>query len=210
MNRLGKLIYTNAWDYTLYAVFMRDVSSRKISVDFYIVSPDDQMSDIITIPKKDIIKKKNCFDFLFDLEANFISDDIFVIQNKVMNVLNSFDSLENLKTRATMDELHTAVSSYIRENAENIKDNPSAEIFIKDGFGYMLTCKMDEFVKEYKSLGYKRLEILRRLKIMGVMKNGSNRAYDIQVSIGNEKKHFYKIELAQEATAEEKEDEVIK
>lgn len=66
---------------------------------------------------------------------------------------------------------------------------------------------LDEFVKEHRHAGYKRLEILKRLKIMGALDSPNGRN-DVLVSIGGEKRRFYKILLAEE-TAETEECEVI-
>ena len=56
---------------------------------------------------------------------------------------------------------------------------------------------LDTFAKEHKHVGYKRLEIIKRLKIMGVLVSSNNRN-DVLVSIKGEKKRFYKILLAEE------------
>ena len=47
MKNLGTLIYTNAWEYQVYAVITRDISSTRVSVDIYVLNPQKEMSDII-------------------------------------------------------------------------------------------------------------------------------------------------------------------
>lgn len=207
MQKLGQLLYTNSWDYKVYGVVMRDINSKRVSLDIYVVSPEGEMSDIITIPRKDIYaRKKSALDVLFDLEGQFEREDIDKMKNIVQDIMKSDKNVEMLQNRATLEEIHVAVSNYIRKNAEDLEDNPYAEIFIRDGFGYMVTTKMDEFIKINAELGYKRLEVLKRLKIMGALQTGKNRPYDILVSVKREKRHYYKIELAgipQEETSDE-------
>lgn len=207
MDRLGTLIYTNSWGYTVYAVVMKDINSSRVSIELYVVSPDDEMSDIITLPRKDIYTKKNCFDFFYDMDGDFARDDIDKIKNEVMKILRS--GMETDQKRATMEELHVAVSRFVKDNVEDLKDNPEAEVFIKDGYGYIKTSKMNAFIKDGGMSGYKRQDILKRLKIMGVLEHGKDRPYDILVSINNNKRRCYKILLAKKTGGEEKADEVV-
>ena len=67
---------------------------------------------------------------------------------------------------------------------------------------------LDTFAKEYKHIGYKRLEIIKRLKIMGALVCSNNRN-DVLVSIRGEKRRFYKI-LLSEDPEEAEEYEVVK
>lgn len=211
MDRLGQKIYENAWGYEVYAVLMRDVASTRISTELYTLSPEGEMSDIITMQKQDIFTKKNPLDFFLNLDGDFGRDDIDIIKNALLNMLKKDDKrvMETVQSKYPLSGIYYSLSNYIRENAEEFTDNPEADIFIKDKYGYMRTECMDKFVKENSELGYKRVEILKRLKIMGVLKNGANRPYDVQVSIGNVKKRFYKIQLAEENITEETADEVI-
>lgn len=209
MKRLGKLIYTNSWEYQVWAVLMRDRNSTRVSVELYIVSPDGEMSDIVTITRKDIFTSKNCFSFFYDLLGDFTRDDIDKIKNTLISMIKDCSKSEVVQDKATLCEIHKGITDYVIKNVEDLEDNSTASIFIKDGYGYMKTECMDDFVKEYKYLGYKRLEILKRLKIMGALQNGNNRPYDVLVSINGEKYHFYKIKLAEVDNKEEKEDEVF-
>ena len=203
MKNLGTLIYTNAWEYQVYAVVTRDISSTRVSVDIYVLNPKEEMSDIITIPRKDIKDaKKKWWNFLYDLEGDFTRDDVDTIKNEILKISNDFQNASLYQNKATMKEIHKAVSDYIVENAEDLEINSCPDVFIKDKFGFMTTSRMDEFVLNNKSLGFKRLDILKRLKIMGALQPENTRPYDVLVNIGGEKKRYYRIELI-EVTEEE-------
>ena len=208
MKKLGEVIFTSAWEDKVHAVLLKEKTGQRVSVDLYIEDKAGELSDIVTLTRKDVITKKNYCDFLYDFGCGFSRDDIDVIKNKILHMVNDVDKAGVVQTRVTLTELHQAISDYIRDNSEELKDNAEAEVFIKESFGYMITSKMDEFVNDNKKLGYKRLEVLKRLKIMGALQTGKGRPYDILVSVGGEKKRFYKIELAKKVK-EEKEDEVI-
>lgn len=209
MKQLGKVIYENPWGYKVCAVLMRDVASTRISVELYIISPEGNMSDIISVRRSDIITKKRPLDFFYNLEGGFTHDDIDSIRNRIKDILQENGNAETEQNKRSLNEIHYLLSNFIRQNAEELEDNPKTEIFIKDGYGYMRTGRMTGFLKENFEIGYKRVEILKRLKIMGVLKNGTRRPYDIQVSVGNEKKRFYKVQLAEQEATEETADEVI-
>lgn len=206
MMNLGTLVFESDFEYKVYALAMRDTSSSRVSVEIYIINPQGEMTDIVTIPKKDIYTKKNTFDFFHDMDGDFSRDDIYKIKNNVLNVIKSESGQISTQKRATMQELHEAVCTFIRNNAEELEDNPNTDVFIKDEYGYMRTNCMTMFMKENKELGYgKRVDILKRLKIMGALVTGMNRPYDISVSVGGEKKHFYKVRLVDEPTDEAEE-----
>lgn len=206
MDKLGNLIFTSDFEYKVYALTMRDKSSSRVSVEVYIVNPQGEMTDIVTIPKKDIYTKKTVFDFFYDMEGDFCRDDISKIAMEIMEVIKKGGSCTVTQKKATMQELHEAVCAFIRDNSEELEDNSDTDIFIKENYGYMKTDCINQFIKENKELGYgKRVDVLKRLKIMGALVTGTNRPYDISVSVGGEKKHFYKVRLVDEATDEAEE-----
>lgn len=211
MDRLGKMIYENAWGYKVYMVLLQEIASTRISIELYTVSPEGKMSDTISIQRQDIICKKNTLDFFFNLDGDFKQHDIDSIKYAIKQNLGIDRKIDTtIQHKYTMDGLHQAFSDYIRKNAQELYDNSEAGIFIKDGYGYLKTDRIADFIKVHEELGYKKLDILKRLKIMGALKNGANRPYDTLVSIGGVKKRFYKIQLAEEKVTEEKADEVIK
>ncbi len=209
MHRLGKRIYKNKKGYVVYVVYMRDAASTRISVEMYTVSPSGEMSDLITVPRRDLIGKKS-LDFFLDLDGDFGLDDIVAIKNEAAKNLKDAKMETSEGKYLPLAGIHYAFSNHIRKNAKESEGNPDADIFIRDGYGYLRTDCMDQFVREHPELGYKRVEILKRLKIMGVLVNSPNRPYDILVSINNTKKRFYKILLADESRLEEKPDEELK
>ena len=206
-NKLGTVVYTHDFGHKVYAVLMGDRSSKRLSVDIFVEYGDGSLSDVVTIPRKDIFGKKT-FDFLKDMYGSFGEDEIASVKNGVAQIIKDDTMAQTVQSKATMDEIHQSVSSYILENAEELEDNADAPVFIKGDYGYISFEKLEEFVKDNSLIGYKRLEILKRLKIMGVLKPGKERPYDTMVNIGGNRKRFYKVELAKVCT-EEKEDEVI-
>lgn len=209
MNRLGELIHESDFEYKVYAVSMRDNATTRISLEIYIVSPEGSVSDLITIQKKDVYTRKNWADVFWGLEAGFGRDDIDRIKQEIMAILaKGHDTC--FQGRETLEGLHRTISSYIRQYAGCTyqKDgNAVTGILVRGGYGYMDSFMLDAFVREHKDVGYKRLEIIKRLKIMGALESSGSRN-DMLVSIGGVKRRFYKILLAAEQ-AETEECEVF-
>lgn len=204
MERLGEKVYENAWEYAVYVVFIRDISNKRVSMELYILSPEGEMSDLVTVKKSDFVTKKNCLDFLFCQEGGFTRDDIDSIKNSLSNLLKEENiALVDTQDKATMKEIYSFLITHIKENAEELSDNPNAPIFIKDNCGYMETKLMNDFVKTYRDeLGFSRIEILKRLKIMGVLIPGKGRPYDVQVKIGGRQIKCYRIVMPEKAPTE--------
>lgn len=210
METLGEVVYENNRGDKIYAVATRDKSSMRVSADLYIKSADGDMSDIMTVTRRNIMTGKNCLDFLLDRDIDLGMEQIGEIREKVLALLKeNANIVEVVEEKAPLNELYNAISSYIRENKEELSDNPHAQMFIKENYGYMRTQSIEGFVREHKLLGYKRQDILKRLKIMGVLKTGTGRPYDTLVSISGKKVHCYKIMLAEESGEEETGAEVI-
>lgn len=208
MTKLGQNIHTNSLKYKVYAVAVRDLGTTRISVEVYIVSPKGEISDIHTISRKNFIAGKNSLNFLLDLQGNFSNDDLKIIHDKLKVIFYDTSPSEEctVQSKATIGELHQIISDYIRENAEDLKDNSKADIFIQGNLGFMRTTLMKDFLEKNKEelAGYKKLDIFKRLKILGALIPDASRPYDTLVSQDGEKKRFYKIELA-ETQEEEKE-----
>ena len=208
--RVGKWLYTNDWMYEAYVAITQEMSSKRVSFDFYTISPDGEMSDIISVKRSDIFGKANSLDFFIDMDGDFSRDDVLNIKGALTDLL--FDNKKyrmDVQAKATMEEIHKAISKYMLIHEEDLGEG-SAKIFVLGNYGYMLTTEMEEFMKVYKEkLGFKRVEVLKRLKIMGKLDVGKNRSYDIQVSINGRKLKYYKILLAEIDMKEEDADETI-
>lgn len=211
MENLGKILLEGNFGHKVMGVLTMDKSSKRMSVDTYIISPDGSISDITTVTRKDMMTKGTSLDFFLDMEGYFTRDNIASIRLELRRLFDDCTNASLVQSKATVEEIHRAVSDFIREEEEDLEDNSEAEVFIKDGFGYILSSYMDLFVKSYgKELGYtKRVDILKRLKIMGALQNANNRPYDVLISRNGIKQRFYKIELADEVL-DEQADEVVK
>lgn len=205
---MNDAIFMNKKGYKVYAVGVKDVASTRVSVECYVKSPKGEMSEIFSVRRRDLVTGKNTLDFFLDLDGEFDNAEVDSLSSIFQDMVDK-DGKMTIQSKASPTDIHHAVSRYIREEAEKLKDNPKTNIFIRGKYGYMETCFMDQMVLANRDLGVKRKDILKILKIMGVLVTGKNRPYDNIVTVSGEKKRVYKIELAKKDDSDDKVCEVI-
>lgn len=204
---LGTKLCETEQGYIVYAVLNKDVSSLRLAVDVYVVTPENEMSKILTFKRCDVLKKKKWTNIFLDMDGGFTKEDLEKLQTAMDSLLSENGQITLGQSCATVEEVHRAISKHIRENKEELSDNPFAECFVKDDIGYMATSQMEKFIKANSDLGYKRLEVLKHLKYLGVLQPADDRAYDTLISLNGKKLRYYKFQLAEKAV--EKDVEVI-
>ena len=207
MERLGKEIFKSGTGHKVYAVATSEKSSKRIAIDLYVVFNDGSISDIKTIAKGKV-DKTGSLDFFLDME-DFTIDDVLNIKKKLMEILEDKGCIISIQEKRTLQEVHVEISQFIRDNAVDVEDGKENGVFIRNNYGYITSKYIDKFIRDCEDLGYKRIDLLKRLKIMGALQNAKNRPYDMMISLYGEKKHYYKIELAENVNDVEEELEEI-
>lgn len=206
MEKLGTVIYTNDWGYKVRIVHLREIGTKKMSFQIYVEAPEGTMSDITTIKLSDFNSKAKALNFLYDMEGGFTFTDIEKIKG---NIKISDYKVIDIEEKLPIERIHSEVSRYIRKNSEEIDDNIESEVFIENDYGYVQVNRFEEDLKKdeiLQSIGYKKLEILKRLKILGALEPGKNRPYDYSIRINGDLKRYYRILLDEEMNIEEEGD----
>lgn len=206
MEKLGTVIYTNDWGYKVRIVHLREIGTKKMSFQIYVEAPEGTMSDITTIKLSDFNSKAKALNFLYDMEGGFTYTDIEKIKG---NIKISDYKVIDIEEKLPIERIHSEVSRYIRKNSEEIVDNIESEVFIDNDYGYVQVNRFEEDLKKdeiLQSIGYKKLEILKRLKILGALVPGKNRPYDYSIRISGDLKRYYRILLDEEMNIEEEGD----
>lgn len=197
MNNLGTLLYTSTKGYKLYGLMTRDVSSTRVSGELYTISPKGEMSDLITVRKKDTFTKKDFMDFLLDYAGDFTRDDIDKISVKVKELFAGNDITE-IQGKQTLNEMLCTIRNQIRKISKDSDNSLFQDVFIENNAGYIKTKAFSDFCRQCEDLDFKRLEVLKRLKIMGALKPGVNRTYDTSKKIKGNVCKVYCISLEEE------------
>lgn len=199
---LGKVVFETAWGHKFYVVQTRDVARKRVSVDFYMVTPEGEMSEIISVERSDIFKKKGWNSFLYGYEAKLGRDEVMEISDKVIKMVRQADTdFVDIETKATPQEVYENCIDFIYANKESLEDNADAKVFIHNGYGCIETKEIERFIKEYREelRGYKRVDILKCLKFMGKLIPGNGRPYDAQMRVKGNLRKCYRILLPERA-----------
>lgn len=197
MKRLGTLLYENAEGYKLFGLLAREASSQRVSAELYCITPQNKMSDIITVTRREACLKKNACEVLLDLEAGFTLDEMLIVHNEILKLFG-MGQLAEFPSRQTLDEMLDVIREQIKKISES-SDNPLfRDVFIEDNTGYIKTTVFDNFCRQCEDLDFKRMEVLKRLKIMGALKPGKGRAYDNSKKVNGNVFKFYCISLGED------------
>lgn len=172
MDMNAKLIYTTDWEYKVYLTGLTDMAAMKQTIGFLIKDPDENTSNVHTIKKSKLFTSKSAFDFFFDFVGGFDRNDIDTIKANVMDQLKNIHYID-VSEKVTIDEAHMRLCKYVRDH--EVEDN----VFVDDE-GYCNIEYTDKFPSVIKDLelGYKRLELLKMLKILELLKTNEGRVYD--------------------------------
>lgn len=195
LERLGKSICKTD-DCEVFALMESDVNSKRVAVSLILKYKDGSLTKPHSIPRKDIIAKRNCLDnYFFDIKGNFSHGDVITMKDALNKMVGSLDSNDYSQGQeeATLEEIKERIYYFIRDNKDKRQD-----VFIKGNYGCMETKVLDEFLKQNKDLKHSRVDILRWLKIMGLLQISKGRPYDYLESVNGTKKRVYKIDLSDE------------
>lgn len=209
MKKLGTVIHTNDWGYNVCVVYLREIGSKKMSFQIYVEAPEGTMSDIVTVKMSDFYSKPSALKFLLDMEGDFSFNDVKSVKE---NIRAQQYNVIDIEEKLPIEEIHLEISRYIKDNAEKLIENAESDIFIQNDYGYVQVNRFEADLKTnevLKAMGYKKLDILKRLKILGALQTGKNRPYDYTIRVDGQLKRYYKILLADETNIEDEEDEVI-
>ena len=196
--------------YKLYAQVCNELSGMKVGIKIYLSLPkENKCSHPDYLGRKEVLTGKNSFDFLYNYECYFTRDEVMEIQKTVQDMMcKKTKNMEVEQSKATVEEIYFAIQEYIIEHQKKWDEHPEAQVYQKEGYGYLSATQFKEFLSAYKELECNRKEILDCLKQKGVLEAGTGRAYDIQVSKNGKKIRFFKIRM-EEKRLEEKEEVAV-
>ncbi len=168
------LLHTGTWGDKLYMVGLEDNSKKKLSIGFFVVDHEGKMSEIISISRSKFFTSKNPCDFVYDLAADFTRDDVVIIKNKVLQNLRSINYVD-VSEAVGIDEAYMMLCEYVYNH--RVEDS----VFIDDdGYGNVETKKLEGILKELEC-GYKKLQLLKALKVKEVLLIGKGRSFDYKL-----------------------------
>ncbi len=185
----------------VYASLVCNMTTMTQNIIFTIEYSNPLYSTVDTkpIPVRRIEKNSTCLNFFMDMVGDFGVDEVTVIRERTKDVIKNKANMILLNENRSVRDVYLALYEFIEANKELKKITAITNAYVKDGCGYIRTTFMDDFMQLYgRTLGYKRLEILKMLKLHGFLRCSDSRNYDVQVNIDNNRIYFYVIKFQNE------------
>lgn len=189
--------------YELRCVKTGEGSTLRMGVDIYQVSKNGNRSVPISISRAEIVTGSKSLNKLLDFSICLDDREFKQVVANLKGLVSQIDILLNVDERATPNELYEAFCEYGKDKkieavalklTEKIEILPKA--FLTKGGLNIQTTQFENVMQEIEETqGYKKLEILKTLKFMGVLENGEGRAYDKKISVLSRKINCYRIML---------------
>ncbi len=167
-------IYKNSWECELHMVGLQDNSKKRQSVGYFVISPDGKMSEIHTISRNKFFTSKNWCDFVYDLAGDFDRVDVDAIKNEVFKQFRGLEKVD-VSEAIGIEEAHFMLCEYVSNHT--VEDS----VYLDDEvYCNIQTKEFEKILKELET-GYKKLPLLRALKVKEAMKIGKGRSFDYKL-----------------------------
>ena len=171
---ISTLIYKNDWEYELHMVGLEDNSKKRQSIGYFVKSPDGKMSEIHTISRSKILTAKNWCNFVYDLAGDFDRSDVDKIKNEIFNKFRELKKVE-VSEAVGIDEAYLMLCKYVVTHSKE-------DSVYKDDEGYCnIETKQFESILKELDMGYKKIQILRALKVKECLKVSQGRSFDYKL-----------------------------
>ena len=184
----------------------RDSVTLRLSAMVAVQIEDGRISKEVPIQRSKLQRSTQVLDWIKDYDEEFSDDDFEIIKRKVEALLlNAPKKIDETSEQATTSEVLEKLTEYI-EICSGEVITPDGKmlirhaVFIRNGYGYIRTTKLSEFISENKDMGWSRLEILKLLKRNGLLQTGKDRTYDKKIKINGSCDNYYVIKLPQDKT----------
>lgn len=203
---MTKKILMKKGDQKLMAQVVNESSKQRVGVMLYQVNKAGEVSIPTTVQRADLLKKSKTLQDLLNLSIRLSEDELDKVIEKAINLLESADKVdeaENIDSQATPSQLYRAICEYGKEVVSNpiipqTENEPKQMIWIDGNYLNVRTSDFNDFIKGVPEADeYKKTDILRSLKLLGVLDTDSGRAYDKKISTDGQKINCYRIQMSE-------------
>lgn len=201
---MTKKILMKKGDQKLMAQVVNESSKQRVGVMLYQVNKAGEVSIPTTVQRADLLKKSKTLQDLLNLSICLTEEELDAVIEKATAMLESPDQVgeaENVDSQATPSQLYRAICEYGKEVVSNpiipqTENEPKRMIWIDGNYLNVRTSDFNDFIKGVPEADeYKKTDILRSLKLLGVLDTDSGRAYDKKISTDGQKINCYRIQM---------------
>lgn len=193
----------------LYAVVTTEASMQRVAVTVYEMNEQGRMSVPITLKRSEIMKKSSKLSDLLDFGICLTEEELNTVIEQCLKLLDSEKVHTNVDERSTIEEIYYAFCKYAKRSdlkeifvTNNLRLMPQA--VVSNNFLDIQTKAFEGILEEIEeTAGYRKLEILKAFKLMGVLQTDKDRAYDKKVTVNGKKINCYRITVSELTENEE-------
>lgn len=201
---MAKKILMRKGNQKLIGVVITEGSKQRIAVMLYQESKNGEISVPSIIQRSELLKKSKALQDLLNLSICLTEEELDTVIERAIQLLESADQVdeaENMDNRSTPSQLYRAICEHGKEVVSDLiidkeSEEPRWQIWLDRDYLNIRTSDFADFIKEVPEADeYKKTDILRSLKLLGVLDADTGRAYDKKVSKGNKKINCYRIQM---------------
>ena len=183
---------------------VKNGAMQRVSVMVYQINKAGEISVPSTFQRSELLKRSKPLQDLLNLSICLTEEELNEVIEKAIAMLAEPDKVaeaENIDEKSTPRQLYVAICDYGKQLTSNpiipeTEEEPKQMIWLDKDFLNIRTSDFEDFLKEIPEADeYKKTDILRSLKLLGVLDTDSGRAYDKKVSKGGQKINCYKIQM---------------
>lgn len=179
-------------------------SMQRVAVQVYQISKSGEISVPNIFQRSELLKKSKALQELLNLSICLTEEELDEVIAKAVTMLESPDKVEeaeNIDTMSTPSQLYKAICEYGQYITSNpiipqTEEETKQMVWVDKDVLNIRTSDFADFLKDIPEAdGYKKIEILKCLKLLGALETDAGRAYDKKVSRDNQKFNCYRIQM---------------
>lgn len=201
---MTKKILMRKGNQKLIGVVITEGSKQRIAVMLYQESKNGEISVPTIIQRSELLKKSKALQDLLNLSICLTEEELDEVVEKAKVLLETADQtedVENMDDRSTPSQLYRAICERGKEVVSNLiiekeAEEPKWMIWLDRDYLCIRTSDFADFIKGVTEADeYRKTDILRSLKLLGVLDTDSGRAYDKKISTDGQKINCYRIQM---------------
>lgn len=181
-----------------------DGATQRVSLMVFQVDSSGNTSTPLTFQRSDILQSCKKLNVLLDFSISMDTDELKQVTESLKKVLNGTETIRLDSDKATPVGVYRAIcKKFADEKEESEKLSGGVKVpkpvFVRKQKICIRTTEFERILKLVEETqGYSKLEILRMLKIMGVLDVDEDRPYDKKVTVSGRSLRFYCIQMPDE------------
>ena len=214
---MSKKVLMRKNGYKLIGKVVKNGAMQRVSVMVYQINKAGEISVPSTLQRLELLKRSKPLQDLLNLSICLTEEELNEVIEKAIAMLAEPENIaeaENIDEKSTPRQLYEAICDYGKQLTSNpiipeTEEEPKQMIWLDKDFLNIRTSDFSDFLKDIPEADeYKKTEVLKCLKLLGVLETDAGRAYDKKISKDGQKINCYRIQMPATKTKTPKEEKI--